>query len=423
MAVESRVGWRRLLPLPRFTAFQHRDYRLWWVSSLTGGFSMSTSQVAMSWLALQLTGTDARWIGGVIAAFGVPAFLFTIPAGVIADKWDRRFQAMASQTAALIIATAFAVLVALELATPQLTLVFAFLSGTSMVFGQPARQALIPMLVPREQLMNGVVLGSMANNTSRMVGPAIAGGLIAISGVASAFYVLAALLLIGLVALVFMRVPEQPADPQEARPEHNEGVFKSLAGGAIFLWHTKPLLVLMGMMVAIGLFIQGPIQSLAPVMVEEVWNVGASGLGLVFMVQGFAAIVASLYLTGLSGMKDKGSFAAFSMVFFSAFLVAFALMPIFWVALLIFFVRGYFAGIFANMQQTLLQTHSPRHVQGRVLSLSGLTIQGFVPLGALQAGFVASLLGAPAAMALGATIPLALGVLILLLARSFNRLS
>jgi MFS family permease len=419
-AVRNRPLWKKLLPFPEVTSLRNRDYRFWWLAALAGSMNQSTNQIAMSWLVLQLTDSDPRWVGAVIAASGVPAFLFTIPAGVIADKINKKVQLIVGQTIAFLSAGLFGVLVLLELATPQLALVFAFISGAAFTFGQPARQSLMPLLIPREDITNGVVLGSMAMNTSRLAGPFFAGLFIALIGLAAPFFFLAALLFGGLISISLIHMPKAPTGgPQRQR----EGAFRSLAGGAIFLWQHKPLLVLVMMMTFVGVFVQGPIQALVPIMVDQVWKTGSSGLSLIFMMQALAGIVGGVYLSRMGGMKNKGAFSAFGMVFFSIFLILFAMTPIFWLAVIIFFIRGLFASIFMNMEQSLLQTHTPPEIRGRVLSINGLAIAGFIPVGALLFSFLASQVGAPMAMAIGGLAPLALGILILLFARSYNRLS
>ena len=432
MNTETQPASRKLLPLPEFTSFRFRDYRLWWVGSAAVMLNMFTTQMTMAWWVLGESDSPAL-VGTVIFAFGLPSLLFTIPAGAIADWWDRRKQLLIAQSPALATSLTFAFLTLFEVTTIPLAILFSFLLGTTVAFSQPPRQALIPMLIPRHLLLNGVVLGNLSQTISQMAGPAIAGGLIATLGVAAAFFFLAGLQLLGVTSLSFMRIPDFPTEvgpsgrPLQEQTSHQvpggaSDFLKKLAGGLIHIWEHKPLLVLLVLYTAVGFWVGGAIQALVPVLIRDIYGMGAPAVGLAFTVQSTTGLIVGLYLTRLGKMKNKGGFFALSMMLGSFSLAAYSVAPRYSVALIFFATFGIAAAVYGNMSQTILQTHTPRHLMGRVLSVYALFSQGFLPLGALQAGVIAGLIGVRFSSLYGAIICLMLATFALLFAREFRRL-
>ena len=410
---------RRRLPLPDFTAMRYPAYRWWWLSSSTVMLNQFMTMLSISWLVLELT-DSVRWVSFAVFAFGLPAFLFLLPAGVLADRWDRRKLLMVTQVVAVANVLILAIVVSADLISPELTLFFAAVSGSTVAVSQPARQSMIPLLLPAELRLNGIVLGSLSQNLSQLIGPAIAGFLIATVAISAAFYALAVLLSVGVIALMFLRLP--PKDPSEDAPARRFQP-KELCVGFTVLWSNRPLLVLTGLYLATGIWVGGSIQTLLPVLVRDEYNVGASALGLAFTIQAIGAIVTSLWITRLGGVRNKGGFFACGMLLGSSSLAAYSMAPTFEVALLFFFTFGCATAFYTNFSQSLLQVHTPQILLGRVLSIITLSISGFIPLGALQAGLVASLLDPRTAGLYGGVTAFVLALLALTRAHSFRRLS
>jgi len=145
---------------------QFRDFRFYWVSTATLFIDQGMANVALGWLMLDLTDSPA-WVAIAVAVRGLPLFFLTMPAGLLADRWDRRRLLVITQLVAAASAIAFALLVAFGTVTPTLALVYAVILGSSTAIGLPTRQAIIPMLVPREHLLNAVVTGAMARTPVR----------------------------------------------------------------------------------------------------------------------------------------------------------------------------------------------------------------------------------------------------------------
>ncbi|MGE3983669.1 MAG: MFS transporter [Dehalococcoidia bacterium] len=395
--------------LPELTALSIPAYRMWWISSASVLLNQFMTQVTLAWLILQLT-DSAAWVSFAVFAFGLPTFVLGLPAGVLADRWDRRKQLVLAQSAALINAVVLAVVVATDLITPGLALVFAMISGATVAVSQPARQSLIRLLVPKEHLMNGIVLGSLSQSLSQMTGPMLAGLLIATISITASFVALAFLLIVGIVSLLKMQVPSRDADRGPQKPFR----LGDLLGGITFVWSQKPLFVVTMLYLATGIWIVGAIQALVPVLVRDYYHAGASALGFAYTVQAIFGVATSLWITKLGHVPNKGGIFALSMTFGALGLLGYGLAPSYAVSLLFFAMFGVAASFYSNMSQTLLQKHSPQEVLGRVLAIVTLSIQGFIPLGALQAGLVASAFDARIAAVYGALVgmTLALGALI-----------
>ncbi len=411
---------RRRIPVPSFTAMGYRDFRFYWVSTATLFVDQGMANVALAWLMLELTDSVA-WVALAVAVRGLPLFFLTIPAGVLADRMDRRLLLMVTQVIAATSAIVFAILVATDLATAPLALIYATILGSSTAVGLPTRQAIIPMLVPREHLLNAVVTGSMARTSSQLIGPALAGVLIDLWGVEASFAVQAAFIVVSTLTLIPMRRETMRIVEQEDRPSF------SIRGDVVEAWRflraNVPLLVIIGLMVNTGLFMIGPNQALVPVIVKDELDGGSGALGLMFTAMAFGTLSTSLFLTSLGGMKNKGGFFAMALIGGSICFIGIALSPVIWLAMLFFYFWGAFGGFFVSMSQSLLQSHTPQEVMGRVMSVNALSSQGTMPLGALLAGALASLLDVQTAVLIQAFICAAIAMSALLFIPRFRRLS
>jgi len=413
-------GRRGRLPLPSFPSMSYRDFRYYWVSTTAVFIDQGMANVALGWLMLELT-DSATWVAVAVAVRGLPLFFLTMPAGVLADRWDRRKLLLITQVIAAVSAVAFAVLVAADLATAPLALIYAVILGSSTAIGLPTRQAMIPMLVPREHLLNAVVTGSMARTSSQLIGPGLAGSLIAVGGVEASFAVQAAFIVLSTVTLFPM---SRESMRLEERPDRAKfSIRGDLSEAWRFLRSNMPLFVIIGLMVNTGLFMIGPNQTLVPVIVKDGLNGGAQVLGFMFMAMAAGTLSTSLFLTSLGGMPNKGGFFAMALIGGSICFIGIALSPEVWMAMMFFYFWGAFGGFFVSMSQSLLQSHTPQDVMGRVMSVNALASQGSMPLGALLAGLLVSLLGVTVAILIQATICAVLATSALLLIPRFRRLS
>lgn len=412
---------RRRIPLPSFTSFHYRDFRLWWILSATFMLSRGMFQISLAWLILELTDSSA-WVGVTVFTTGVPIFLLTFPSGVLADRMDRKRLILIVQAGSVATAIVIAVIVGAGWATPRMVILFAVLSGTQQALSLPVTRAVLPTLVPREHLLNAVALGSMSQNSSQLVGPLFAGTLIAVSGISASFIGSAAFLGVGMVAAMAMRLPARAPAPARAGGWARHMV-NDLAEGLRWIRERRPLAVIIGLMVVTGLFMVGPHQTLQPIIVRDLLHAGPQGYGLTATVMSVGTLTTSLMLTSMGSLRNKGGFFAMALIGGSVGFAGYAFSPSFGVALIFFFIWGGFGGFFVNMSQSLLQSHTPDHMMGRVMALNTVAMQGFMPIGALQAGLLATALGPQSAVLFSAVTCASLATLALVTVPSFRRLS
>ena len=428
---------KKILPFPDLTALGLRDYRLWWIGSTATVLNQVGMQIILAWWVQTEFGSPAR-VGTMILFFGLPSFIFLLPAGLVADRWDRKKQLMAAQIAALFSAALLGILMILDVVTFPIAIVFAFISGTTVAFSNPARQALIPMMVPRRLLPNGIVLGSLSMNVSRLVAPLVAATIMAAIGVGEALFFVAAFLCVGVVTLSRMNIPHFPEDdvqpeaagggsaapapvPGGARPQ--ESALQNLMAGFQFLLENKPLFVLMGLYMATGLFIVGPMQALIPVLIDQEWGQNARALGYAFTVQAATGFITGLYLTRMGGLRNKGGLFALAMMGGGGSFLLFSISPEYLMGLVFFGTFGIAASFYSNMSQTILQSNTPRPLMGRVLSIYQLSIAGLLPIGAFIGGLVAEGIGAPLTGLIGGAIGVTLAACALIFAGNYRRLT
>lgn len=419
-------GRRRGLPMPSFTSMRHREFQLYWVSTALVFFEQGMANVALGWFVLELT-DSAAWVSAVVAARGIPMFLLTVPAGVIADRWDRRMMLIITQSLAALGALVFAALVWSGEVTAPIAFVFALVLGSSTAFGLPTRQAIIPMLVPREELLNAIVTGAMARTSSMLIGPMLAGVLITVGGAELSFVVQAVFMVLSTLMLIPMRsasrrVGRASGDADDGQAVRRRSMFGDFREAWRFLRADPALLVIIALMVNTGLFMIGPMQSLVPFLIRDELGGGSGGYGLALSAMALGTLTTSTFLTSMGGMRNKGGFFAMALIGGSICFGSIALSP--WLAMAVFFfyVWGAFGGFFQAMSQTLLQTHTPEEMMGRVMGVSTLASMGTMPLGAIIAGVMATVLDAQAAVVISAVICLTFAISALIGAPRFRRL-
>ncbi|CAN5355023.1 MFS transporter [soil metagenome] len=356
---------------------------------------------AQGWLVLQLTDSEFL-LGLTTAAASLPVLLFTLWAGVIADRADKRRLLVVAQSAALVQALAMAVLTDAGVITYPMILVLAIVLGTANAFEIPTRQSFFVDLVAREDLTNAIALNSSAFSATRIVGPAVAGALIGAVGIASAFYLNAASYLFVLVALLLIRLPafRAPSERVSARENLREG-FDFIRGNRI-------IATLVGIVAAISIF-GFPFVILMPVFARDVLRVGASGLGWLLAASGAGSLLGALTLAALPPRVRRGPLLLASSLSFTIFLAGFALSRSFALSLVLLALTGFTVILNNSTTNALLQSLVPNQLRGRVMAVYVFMFLGMAPIGALQAGTLANWLGAPAAIAAGA------GVLFLLI--------
>lgn len=371
-----------------FASFRHRDFRLLWIGLLFGVTGWWMQVVAMGWLVLQLTDSPF-WLGLANAAASFPMLIFSLFGGAVADRVDRRKLLMLTRVILSAMIFLLAALVLSNVIEVWHVMVISVISGIVFAFDIPARQAMIPSLVEPGDLMNAISLGSAVINVAAIVGPAIAGFLVAFFGVGGVFVLVG----IGYLGLVVMLIPMR-IPPVEAVA--GISVWQNITDGLVYLRDTGSLALLILMTVFVNV-IGMPYQTLMPVFARDVLEVGSSGMGIMMSAAGVGALVSSLALASLGNFKSKGTLLLGTAFLFGVSLAGFSQAGYFPLALFFLAIVGAGATAYNTLTATLVQGGTPAELQGRVMS-TFILVWGLVPVGSIAAGASASAFGAPITM-------------------------
>lgn len=350
--------------------------------------------VAQAWLVYRLTGS-AVLLGTVGFASQVPVFLLSPIGGVVADRRDRRRVLLATQSASMVLALGLALLTLSGRIEVWQLLALAAMLGVANGFDIPARQSFVVELVGRQDLVNAIALNSSMFNGARIVGPAIAGIVVAAVGEGYCFLANAVSYLAVLASLLAIRLPPRA----RLAPARSSPAAQILEGWR-FVAGTSPiraLLLLLGLVSLTGM----PYAVLMPVIAEDVLHAGASGLGLLMGASGTGALIGALVLARRTSLRGLGSWVAWAALAFGAALVAFSLSRQFWLSVVLLLPVGFSMLLQMSSSNTLIQSMVPDELRGRVMSAYSMMFMGMSPLGALLAGTLAEAVGAPATIAIG----------------------
>lgn len=390
----------------------YRHYRLLWFSTVLTQIGQWMLQISLGWLMLVLT-DSASWVGLLGFAAGFPFLIVSIPAGVLIDRFDRRLVLVVCQAAATLIGLGLAVLVTLGVAQPWHLLTAALLNSAALAANTAARQTMLPALVNREHLQNAIALLSAGQNSTRIIGPALAGPLIATVGASGALYLEAAFLLIALVNTMMLPAMRSPTGETLA-------MRRDLADGIAYIVRSP---VLCGLMVlaAIPTLLVFPYIQFLPVFARDILGIGAEGLGLLFAAGGVGAVAGAMTVAAFQGMRRKGLVMLAGTIVYGLVVIGFAYST--WVptSVLFLFLGGLLGSTYLATNNTLLHLHTSDEMRGRVMGVYMLT-WGLNPLGALPMGFVGDHWSVPNAVALGAVLSSAVTIVLALRSRALRAL-
>jgi MFS family permease len=371
-------------------------------------------QVTLGWLLYDLTGSSVL-LGALNGVRALPFLVAGPIAGVAADRMDRKRLMLNTQYVLISTALGMGILAASGYLQAWHLFVFTLITGIAWAFNEPVRQSLVPAMVPKNELMNAVALNSMGFNLNKVLGPALGGVLIAAFGAAGNFFVQSAAY-IGVLAMVYlMRVP---STSDEAR---KSSALANLKEGFVYVWSNPTIFALMAAAYVPRVFAV-PYQTLMPVFQKDVLGVGPGGLGLLMAAPGVGAVLAVLLLTSAAyDMRRKGLLLLWSLVCLGIFLIVFSRITSFPLALLALVGVGGCQILFMATTNTLLQLLVPDALRGRVMSLYMLD-RGLMPVGALMAGVMAHVIGAPATVAIMGGIVIVLALLVAWLVPRIRRI-
>lgn len=404
----SAASGGRRLP-DTFASLRHRDFRLLWVTSLLNAAANWLQQVTLGWLAFDLTGSPFV-AGAVFGIRSLPSLLAGPLGGVLGDRFERKRGLLINTGYMAALATAFAALLAMGSVQVWHLLVFTTLQGLGQAMVNPTRQALVANTVPPADLMNAVALNSFAFSTMRVIGPALAGVLIAVSGPALNFGLQGAVFVLTFVLVLPLRTPYSALP---ARRGH-VSLFSSFTGGLRYASRQPTVLglILLGLGPA---FFTTPINlGLLPVFAREALDAGADGLGVLYSVQGVGAVVATLALASLGNYRHKGLLVSLAAIGNALAILFYSQVTIFVLALPFLAMATCCFTTFATVSQTVIQTITSDEYRGRMMGLYMMD-HALTPLGSLIFGAIAEVFGVSTAIMFAGG--LGLGFALVVLAR------
>lgn len=381
----------------RFAALRYRNFTLLWSGLIVSNVGTWMQNVATGWLILQLTNSPL-WLGLLGLSFALPMIILPLVGGAVVDRVDRIRLLYFTQTGQMLTAFSLALLTWLNLVQPWHLLLASFIVAALLAFDNPARQALIPDMVPQGDLLNALSLNSATYNGAALVGPAIAGAMLGPFGAGALFFLNGISYLAVLFALVAMRGVRTHSGGQRQR------LGASMLGGLAYAWRSRQVFALLLLSALAGIFGRS-YQNLLPVFARDIWNGGPQGYGLLLSAGGAGALVGAFGLASIRQLKRQGAVMVASGLLFSLAIIAFALSPSLAGGIGLLFVAGVMSTVYATIIATFIQIEAPNELRGRVMSLYAITLIGLPSLGALGSGVIAEMLGgvsgAPRAVLIG----------------------
>lgn len=376
-------------------ALRHRNYRLFFFGQLVSLIGTWMQNLAQGWLVLKLT-NDPLALGLVTALQFLPVMFLTLFGGILADRLPKRRTLIVTQSSAMLLAYVLAALTTLNIVQLWEVYVLAALLGLVNAFDMPVRQSFAPEMVGKEDLMNAVALNSSVFNAARVVGPAVAGILIGVVGLAPAFWLNGVSYLAVIAGLFMMRESELHAGVGR-KPTGK--IFKHLKEGLNYTFKTPAVYVIVVLVGIVGLFGIN-FNVWIPVLAKNYLKVGADGYGILMAGVGVGALTMALTLA-TKGEKPKHITLIKGAALFCLFGLGVALSPLYWLSFI--FMIGLGASMITVMASanTIIQIVTPDNLRGRVMSVYMLVFAGTTPIGGLFVGWLASVGGTPFSMAIG----------------------
>jgi MFS family permease len=374
-------------------ALKHRNFQLFFSGQMISLIGTWMQSVAQSWLVYRITGSSLL-LGSVGFASQIPVFLAAPLGGIVADRYNRQRVVIGTQIASMILAFILAVLTLTHKITVPEIFVLAAVMGVVNAFDIPGRQAFLVDMVGKEDLMNAIALNSSMFNGARIIGPAIAGILVAKIGEGWCFFANAVSYIAVIVGLVLMRVPPHTHRPTGSPIAH-------IIEGFRFVKNTAPikaLLLLLGLISLVAM----PYTVLMPIFADRILHGGARGLGILMGATGVGALLGALTLATRTGVHGLGRWVTFSCAGFAITLMAFAFSRNFWLSAALLVPVGFCMMLEMSSSNTLIQAMVPDHLRGRVMSVYSMMFMGMAPFGALFGGAMADRIGAPLTVCMGA---------------------
>src|SRR6266567_3413156 len=379
-----------------FASLKHRNFRLFFIGQLVSLAGTWMQNTAQSWLVYQLTGS--KLLLGIVAAVGsAPMLFFSILGGSVADRHPKRTVILFTQSGMMVLAFTFAALVWSGQVRPWHIMVLAALGGVAMAFDMPARQAFMVEMTSREDLMNAVSLNSSIVNGARVVGPSVAGFLMAHVGMAMCFFLNGLSFVAVIAGLLMMRLPKFV-------PQHHAGsAWAHALEGFSYVWSHWRMRTILILFAIVGIF-GWSYSVMMPAFATDVLKVGERQYGTLLSANGLGALLGALTVASLGHRINRRFLVLGGLWIFSAMLLLLAAVKSYYLALVCLAIGGWGMLLFFSTTNTLLQTTASDQMRGRVMGIWTLVFGGMTPLGGLEAGALSHFLGVRWTMAIGALV-------------------
>jgi len=385
--------------LSAFPAFRSRNFRLYFIGQIVSMVGTWLQMVAQGWLVLEMTGS-AFWVGVAAAASSLPTLFLSLIGGVIVDRYNRKTILLWTQSASMVLALVLGIITLTGSVTLAVILVLAFLLGCVAAVATPAIQAFLSEMVERAELHSAVALNAAIFNASRVIGPAIAGLMIAWIGTGGAFIANGLSYLAVIAALLAITI----ATPRKI-PAVHQPPLQSIRDGIVYTWE-HPVIRTIVMFVSVVSIFGWSFMSMLPVVAKQTYGLGSDGMGYLFSAFGLGSLSGTVVVSMSSGKIRSSAMVIGGILVFSLALTAFTFASDERVAMAFLFIAGIgMLSAFATMTATVQRLVEDSY-RGRVMSIYLMVLMGFMPLGNLQVGFLSEQFGTAIAIRIGSIVVL-----------------
>ena len=378
-----------------FSSLRHRDFRLLWMGQIISVIGSQMQLAAINWHIYVIT-RSALALGLVGACRAVPIILCSLMGGVVADVVDRRRLMIVTQTLMLVCSGLLALVTFSGLTHVWPIFLLTSIASAAWAFDTPARQALMPMLVPAKDFPNAVSLSMLMFHIGLISGPPLAGFLLASHGPGLVYAINAASFVAVILGVALMHTSGKPSHTED---EGSEISLAALMEGLRFVWRT-PIIVQTMTLDFVATFFASANQ-LLPIYAKDILDVGARGYGFLAASPAAGAIIAGLVMARLGVVKKQGVTVIVSVGLYGAATIAFGLSRVFWFSLVMLAATGAADAVSTILRQTIRQLVTPNNLRGRMTSVNMIFFMGGPQLGEVEAGTVAALIGAPLSVVTG----------------------
>ncbi len=385
-----------------FSSLKHKYFRLFWITQAVSLIGSWMYFLTRNWLVLELTDSPF-WLGIISGITLSPVIFLSLPAGVLADRIDKRYLLIITQIAAMVLAFVITYLTYNDLVTINHVLIISLCFGIVNAVEGPSRQSYIVELVGRKDLLNAIALNSSIFNGARMLGPAIAGVLISFVGISGVFLINAISFVGVVIALFFIK------SEFKVREKKNSA-FQDFVEGFKYIWNHKLVFNLMLIVATFSLFGMS-YAVLLPYFAKHILNGGSRELGYLMGVNGIGALLGALGLAAFSHIEKRGRWVLVSAFIFTIGLWFFSFSKNFYFSLIPLPFVGFSMVFLVATANTILQTLVKDNVRGRVMSFFTFMFLGVAPIGSFFAGFLSEYLDVIIIIRIGSALCLFLIVL------------